>query len=617
MSRATVRARTQRARLRAWAFAFALVAGAAPPAVAQVALSQAALAKAEPRLVGELRDARGPVSVWVEFRDRGARGPAELARMLADAESRLTPRARARRIRAGVRPLVDERDLPVHAPYLEALRDAGLRPYGVSRWFNQAAVRVDPEGLNRIAAWPFVVRLSAVDRMRPSPLPRDVETGATPAPEGRFGNRAADAIDYGRTQALAQQIHIPAVHDSGYTGAGVLVCVLDAGFNGWNTHESLATIDVPPGHTRDFVDGDTNVTGNFSHDHGGWVLALIAGHRPGDYVGTAPSATFALGRTEVFVTETPAEMVYWMQGAEWADSLGADLLTSSLGYSTFDDEADDYSIADLDGRTTIVSRAAQIAASKGILLVNSAGNEGNNPGWRRITAPADVHGDSLIAAGAVSLSGTRAAFSSTGPTADGRIKPDVMALGVSVPIISTTNSTGYGNGDGTSFAAPIVAGLAATLLEARPSWTAVQVIRALRETSSGWLQPDTLYGYGVPNGGAALRWPESVAEVPPPVSFPEIALAGPNPFRVGGPLARVQFALHRTAEAAQLGVVRVHDVQGRRVRTLWEGRLEVGEWVSVTWDGRDDGGAAVDAGIFFISLEAAGYVRSVRLALLP
>jgi subtilisin family serine protease len=310
-------------------------------------------------------------------------------------------------------------------------------------------------------------------------------------------------------------------------------------------------------------------------------------------------------------------MIYWMQGAEWADSLGADLLTSSLGYSTFDNPGDNYTIGDLDGHTTIVSRAAQIAASKGILVVNSAGNEGNNPSWRKITAPADVHGDSLIAAGAVSLAGTRAGFSSAGPTADGRIKPDLMALGVSVPIISTTLPTGYTSGDGTSFAAPIVAGLAASLLEARPSWTPSQVIRAMRETADQWLQPDTLYGYGVPNGDAALRWPESVVNVPPPASFPEIALAGPNPFRSDGPPARVQFALHRTAGSVERGLVRVHDLQGRVVRELWSGLLHAGEWVTVAWDGRSEASQPVNAGIYFISLETAGYMRAVRLALLP
>jgi hypothetical protein len=591
--------------------AFALPAPAATP------LSARALTKTDHRLAFEVAAAAGPVPVWIQFTDHGEDGPADLARMLAAADANLTPRARARRLRAGVRPLVDERDLPVHPAYLAALERAGLETYGVSRWFNHVAVHADAEALNRVAEWPFVARLSVVERMRRSPLPEPRPLDPGLAPRGSFASTGGQTIAYGATQDLATQIRLPAVHDSGYTGSGVLICVLDAGFNGWNTHDAFADLDVPTGHVRDFVQGDTVVTGGFSHNHGGQVLGLIGAHLPGAYVGTGFGATFALARTEDAASETTAEMTWWTQGAEWADSLGADLIASSLGYSTFDNPGDSYTTSALDGQTTVVSRAAQVAASKGMLVVNSAGNEGANPLWRKVTAPADVDGDSLIAVGAVDLAGLRASFSSLGPTADGRVKPDLMALGQSTPLISATNPSGYTGGDGTSYAAPIVAGLAASLMQARPTWTAVGIVRALRETADRWLAPDTLYGYGVPNGGAALRWPESVAHVPPPTSFPQIALAGPNPFRSDGPPARVQFALHRTASEPAAGRVRVHDALGRLVRPLWSGTLQIGEWVTVSWDGRGDAGARLGAGIYFISLEAAGYTRSVRVAWLP
>lgn len=559
----------------------------------------------------------GAVPVWVEFRDKGETGPADLAAKLAAAEAGLAPRNRARRLRAGVAPLVDARDLPVHVPYLEALRGIGLEPYGVSRWFNHAAVRVDAAALARLEALPVVRGIRMVERARLSPLPAPV--GSMPARDAAtpFGAGGRASIDYGQTAGFVSQIRADAAHDSGYIGTGVLICVLDSGFNGWNAHEALAGIDVPAGHVRDFVEGDFDVTGGFAFDHGGWVLGCIAGNRPGGYVGTAPGATFALARSENASSETEAEMVYWAQAAEWADSLGADVINSSLGYSTFDDPAENIALAELDGRTSIVSRAAQIAAARGILVVSSAGNEGNDPAWRKVTAPADVHGDSLIAVGAVDLAGVRQSFSSIGPTADGRIKPDLMADGASVPLISTTQPVGYTTGSGTSFASPIVAGLAACMLQARPAWTAVQVIRALRETAGRWLSPDTLYGYGVPDGDAALRWPASVAAVPPPLGFPQIALIGPNPMRSDGAPARVRFALHENADAPEHGTVRVHDAQGRTVRELWSGLLHRGEWVTAAWDGRGAGGERSRAGIYLVALDVAGYQRAVRLAWLP
>lgn len=591
--------------------AWLLAAAAAGPALAADRVT-------DPGVRAALQAAGGgAVSVWVEFRDKGEAGSADLAARLAAAEARLTPRNRARRLRAGVSPLVDVRDLPVHAPYVEALRGIGLEPHGVSRWFNHAAVRVDAAALDRLEALPMVRRVRRVERARLSPLPEPVGTvppraTATPFAAGRT------AIDYGQTAGFVMQIRADAVHDSGYIGTGILICVLDSGFNGWNTHEALAGIDVPAGHVRNFVEGDTGVTGGFRFDHGGWVLGCMAGNRPGGYVGTAPGATYALARTENGSSETGVEMLYWSQGAEWADSLGADVINSSLGYSTFpDDPAANIALSELDGRTTIVSRAAEIAASKGILVVNSAGNEGNNSTWRKITAPADVHGDSLIAAGAVDLSGLRQSFSSIGPTADGRIKPDLMADGSNVPLISTSNPTGYTSGSGTSFSSPVVAGLAACMLQARPAWSAVDVIRALRETADRWLSPDTLYGYGIPDGDAALRWPASVVTVPPPLGFPQISLIGPNPMRSDGTATRVRFALHENAYAAERGTVRVHDAQGRLVRELWSGVLQRGEWVTAAWDGHGAGGDRSRAGIYFIALDVAGYHRAVRVAWLP
>jgi subtilisin family serine protease len=598
------------------ALALALVlaprAGAAP---------DPARARLDPRL-GALTASGEPVAVWVTFADKGEQGPGDLAARLARAEAEMAPRNRARRERAGLRPLVGYDDLPVHAPYLDALRARGLAPYGVSRWGNEAAVRVPGTRLAELARLPGVARLRPVERARVVwREPAGPDRAAAASGAGRAGTAGAQ-LAYGQTAGMLGQVNLPAVHDSGYVGTGVLVCVLDNGFNRHDTHVALAALDVPPGHRRDFIEGDSVVTDTVSvpswFRHGTWTLGCMAGNLPGTYIGAAPGATYALGRTEFDGGESSAELVWWRMGAEWADSLGADIISSSLGYNVMDDPLESITWPMLDGRTSIVSRAAQTAAARGILVVNSAGNDGGKGFPRdKIAAPADVDGDSLLAVGAVDAAGLRAAFSSIGPTFDGRVKPDLMARGVSNPLISANTSVGYTSANGTSFACPIVAGLAACLMQARPDWPAVTVLRALRRTASRAGAPDTLYGHGLPDGLATLRWIPDTADVPPPAvpgRFVALALAGPNPVVPGGPPARVVFALG--AGAPDLTPVRVSvvDATGRAVRTLASATPRAGDWYPVTWDGRDADGRAVRPGIYLVVAEAAGRTSAVRVA---
>lgn len=579
----------------------------------------ARLAKLDPRLVA-LAAASDPAPrhVWVTFADHGERSAAERAAMLAGAASQLSPRNRARRIRAHVSPLVDERDLPVHSAYLEALARAGLEPHAVSRWFNRAAVRVPGNRLLEIAGLPFVARVSAVETVLRSVDP----PGTPPAPFGAPAPARGflSGPDYGLMRDALTQIGVPAVHDSGYVGTGVLVCILDAGFNFYQRHDALRGQGIAPGRTRDFVEGDTTVIdeGSGGLDHGAWVMGCIGGDKPGTYVGSAFGAEFALGRTENDAIESRVEELYWEQGAEWADSLGADLITSSVGYFTFDAELGDYTYADMDGHTTIISQAAEIAASKGILVVNAVGNEGNKS-WHYLIAPADVNGDSLIAVGAVNAAGSPASFSSFGPSADGRVKPDLAALGASVPIVSTDSvpgrlydPTAYTTGSGTSLATPIVAGLAACLLGARPGWTPQQVIRALRETASRAGHPDYRVGYGIPNGARALLWPNLGPEYVPPGSV-GIEPRGPNPFLPAAGSLTVIFARSSGSTSAH---VRVYDAGGRNVRLLWTGTLTAGTPQEADWDGRDRDGHDLRSGIYWIQVDAGGDRATTRAVLL-
>jgi serine protease AprX len=596
--------RTRRTELAALALAASITALIAATAWAQSAPKPIL----DPRLE-TFRASSAEVHVWVEFRDKGLVDDAARTQALARAEAELSPRNRARRVRARVHPLVDERDLPVAETNLIALRALGLAPHAVSRWLNRAAVRVPGDQLGALTRIAGVARVTPVARVRRQSPP---EVGEPHDDSGLLGRRLAQrstAIDHGQLEAAIRQIGAVALHDSGYSGAGVLVCLLDAGFISHDTHEALRNRLPAPGHTRDFVEGDSTVADTTS-SHGTWVLGCLAGNLPGTYVGSAYGADLALARTENVSSETPAEMLYWAQGAEWADSLGADLISSSLGYFTFDDPFPDYSYADMDGRTTDISRAAQIAASKGMLLVNSVGNEGASP-WHYLLAPADVHGDSLIAVGSVDEFGAVAPSSSFGPSADGRVKPDLAARGVSVPVPSTFgDDTGYIHVSGTSLSAPLVAGLAACILQARPHWSPQQVIRALRETASRSTDPDMRVGFGIPNGARAAGLPEP--------EFQEtlgIRTEGGNPFTPDRGDLRIRFGL--SAEVAARSVrVRAHDAAGRAVRTLWSGTVASGSSSEVTWNGRDDDGRSLAPGVYWVAVAGDGDLASARVVLL-
>lgn len=615
--RVLVRARAG-AIVRSTAFALvAAIASFAPAAARGTTAAGEAFAVLHPSLREAAGDPAAPTRVVaVCFRDKGVAPGEDTRRALERAGAALSERSLHRRLRAGVVPLVDARDLPVHAGYLEALARGGLRPLAVSRWLNRAVVRADGRGLATLAALPFVIRVFPL-----APALRADDAPATLLPDDDAAHVAGEArpatttIAPGLTAGALGQIGAIGVQDSGYTGAGVLIAVFDEGFNGHDVHQALAAARPAPGRVRDFVDGDTTVTDAadpFGFDHGTEVLGPLVGNRPGTYLGAAPGAALALARTEQASFERRVEMHWWAMAAEWADSLGAEVISSSLGYSTFDAPESSLTPDSLDGATAEITVAARIAAAKGILVVNSAGNGGQSS-WRSVFVPADANGDSVLAVGAVDASGALAGFSSLGPTADGRIKPDLVALGVNVPVTVGAGAATYGASNGTSFSAPLAAGLAACLLEARPAWRPVDVIAALKATASRAGAPDNRLGWGIPNGGAALCWTPGRPLPPAPGRG---RLLGPNPHLAGGPDLRAQFTVGGFLPGAFTGRADVHDATGRRVRTLWRGPAARGQCVDVRWNGRDEGGERVPPGIYYISLSAGGETSTVRVVAL-
>lgn len=402
----------------------------------------------------------------------------------------LSARALQRRTRQGIAVL--PRDLPVTPAYATQVRNTtGVRLLYTSRWFNAAVVECNAAALAQLRNLPFVRTATTLNRTAAPSLPT-----STPGPQAATAapRTTATPADYGDAYWQAEMIGAVAMHNAGYRGEGMQIAVFDAGFPGVDQMQAFAPMRQEGRllSTFDFVDKDRDV---FEKNyHGTLTLSTMAASQPGHFIGTAPKASFHLCITEDVNSEHPIEEANWLIAAEYADSLGVDVISSSLGYTTFDFPSPSHTYAELNGRTAIVSRAAAVAARVGILVVNSAGNDGNNV-WRHIGAPADA--DSVLTVGSVDSLRNYSYFSSVGPTADGRIKPNLVARGGNAAGLSPGN--GILRGIGTSYACPILAGMATGFWQANPTLTAQQVLMWLQRSGSQANQPDNELGYGVPN----------------------------------------------------------------------------------------------------------------------
>jgi len=405
----------------------------------------------------------------------------------------LSQRALDRRNRYSI--ALDSTDLPVNPTYIETIRGTGsVTLLGHSKWLNAVFIQTtDAAALATINALPFVQRVEDIAfRTFTAPKPDKFRyEQSIQLPAGRI---FSDTIHYG---ASANQIQLHKgdfLHRLGARGKGLLMAFFDAGFTGYQTNRFFDSARARNQFVAswDFYQKNSNV--NEDHPHGLNCFSIAAANLPGTLVGSSPEANYMLLRTEDAASEYVIEEYYWGLGAEYADSAGVDVISSSLGYTTFDNPAQDHNYAQLNGGTTVITRMADLAAKKGILVVSSAGNEGTSS-WRYISAPAD--GDSVLAVGAVNSTGLIAGFSGWGPTSDRRIKPDVVSVGVGT-LLSSTNGT-VASGNGTSFSAPNIAGLATCLWQLFPEATNYRIIQTLRQSSNRYNTPHDQYGYGLPD----------------------------------------------------------------------------------------------------------------------
>ncbi len=397
----------------------------------------------------------------------------------------LSQRSIDRRKRQGIP--VDLTDLPVAPAYEKQVAEAGIEIVGKSKWNNTLLIRIHKDKeLRKLEGLEFITKRKKVFQAPDSVSQRmrsNVRNGLNEWSQG-------DEF-YGAADAQLKSLNGKKLHENGYRGKGMMIAVFDGGF--MNADKIPALHKIKLAGVKDFVVPESkSVFGEM--EHGTMVLSTMAANAPDFYVGVAPEAQYLLIRCEDERTESLAEEDYWASAAEYADSCGVDVINSSLGYHGFDDSSMNHHYYEQDGNTALISRTASMCADKGIVCVNSAGNDGMGS-WKKINFPADAK--DILTVGSINEHGMNAAFSAVGPTVDGRIKPDVMAFGSPTCVI-----TGRGsiiNDNGTSFSSPLVAGMVACLWQALPGKTAKQIIKLVKLAGDNQQHPDNVFGYGVPD----------------------------------------------------------------------------------------------------------------------
>jgi serine protease AprX len=435
-------------------------------------------------------------TVYIYFNDKGPNAEAKLNNPL----SLVTQRSLDRRLKvmpAGS--LVDMADVPLFAPYKNEVGSKVLKIRQELKWFNAVSAEVTVNQLYEISNLNYVTKIDLVEKFRK--IKDDVESNVSDGliTQNNYNDQPnVDSLNYGTGSALTQitQIKVNVVHNAGIYGQGVMIANFDNGWRGQN-HEVFTTLPMNVYRQYDFQLHIPNAYSvGTSSSHGTNTLSLVGGYKPTKMIGPSFKSIFIVARTEVDTFERPIEMDNWTAAAQWADSLGADVITSSLGYLAFDSPYPGYTYLDMNGRTLPVTLAAALAARHGIVVCNSAGNNNNGGPVNTLNGPADA--DSILTIGAVTSTGTIASFSSQGPTTDNppRIKPDLCAMG-SNNYVATPGTNTYTNGSGTSYSCPLTAGVVGLMLSANRNLTPVQVRGILRKFASNSASPNNIYGWGI------------------------------------------------------------------------------------------------------------------------
>jgi hypothetical protein len=436
-------------------------------------------------------------------------------------------------------PIIEE-DLPVNPTYIAQVKSAGVNTFFPSRWYNGVLIETESTNIPTIQALPFV---KSVIYVAPG---KKLSAGRSSTIKQKHNTSASQPVN----QIQLQQLGLDAMHVADYKGQGIDIAIFDSGFQG---------VDVTTPFSDLFTENRVKQVFNFVNntqsvyqfdDHGTEVLSVMAAFSEGVYTGGAYKANYYLYLTEDVASEYRVEEYNWTFAAERADSAGVDIINSSLGYYDFDDASMNYEKSDLDGNTAIVSIAARKAFEKGMLVVCSAGNEGGNS-WKLITTPADAEG--VLAAGSINAQMTLSSFSSTGPTADNRIKPDVVAMGSGTSVVKANGSVSTASG--TSLSSPLIASLAAGVRQAFPQLSALQIYNAIILSADQASNPDILKGYGLPNFTAVKNYLQSELTE-------EVASVYPNP-ACGTSL----YIKLKSIEDTSLNV-RIYDSQGKRVEEI-------------------------------------------------
>lgn len=561
----------------------------------------------------------GKSLIWVTFMDKGN----NLNHKLSHPEVYLTDRAIERRKKVKLfNSLVDYTDLPLNYEYLNEIAGLGLEIKNKSKWFNRISCYATRSEIIQLSSYDFVKKMDLVKTFKKSNEDVKIKSFKQIGNEASTGNsNRVYSLDYGNSLFQMQMINVPIAHDSGYMGQGVLIASFDTGFDNLQhpVFDSLRSRGI---RTYDFVNHDTNVANEPGQmgdgGHGTVTLSLVGGFKPGSLISPAFRSSYILAKTENTESETPIEEDNWISAAEWADSLGADIITSSLSYREMDPGSGySYNWTWMNGDSCLITIGADMAVNKGIIVCNAAANNGFHPTQNTLGAPGD--GDSVITVGAVDTNGRRSSFSSVGLTTDGRIKPDVVALGNGNYVAAPgSGNTGFIIAGGTSSSCPMTAGVCALILSANYDLTPMQVRGFLTQTADSSFAPNRRRGWGLINCWEAIELARKFtgySNTTTVVKGYSISQNYPNPFN---PSTKINYDL----PVAGYVTLKVYNILGEEVSSLVNQYQNAGSYAKI-FDARlsaSTGGLKqaynLSSGIYFYKIHAGDFVSEKKMILL-